>query len=281
MSPEAPTHYRPFAAIERSISQKAEIAKDYPQIIGIDGLSVVGKGTLAKRLADLLHVHYFNTGLVYRAITVAVLEEQIPAQKLQDAEFADVLQHIAITYPGCTGASHIEIATQHLPKQDVTDMTQTAAVENAVSAIAGRLPTREKVEALQQKFLKDNPSCVMEGRNMREVMKEIPADKKFLMYVFASPDELANRLKGRRGESFEVAKESVLARIRSDYNRIHGRVLPPYEAETSGEYNSIIDTTFMQHPEVVLTTLTALTQKIQLQGGLPISSTPSSPMSKG
>ena len=267
MSPDNQVgYYRPFEAIERFITQKAELAREFPQQMGIDGLSVVGKGTLAMRLADLLHVHYFNTGLLYRAITVAVQQENIPVLQLSDSQLTDVLQDINISYPGNDGASHIDIETIHLPMQDITHLTQTATVEKAISAIAGRIPTRTKVEALQQKFLQDNPFCIMEGRNMREVMKDIPAENKFLMYVFASPDELAKRLQGRRHEAFDEAKDSVLSRIRSDYNREHGRVYPPYEAITSQEYNLTIDSTHMLHPEVVVTTLDAYIKKGKAQG---------------
>lgn len=272
MSPEAGNSYRPFVAIERSISQKAEIAKNYPQIIGIDGLSVVGKGTLAKRLATLLDVPYFNTGLIYRAITVYLQQEHIPIQTLNDHQITKQLQDLQIHYPGAGGPTHIDIESSKHPKQDISDLTQSAAIENAVPTYSGILPIRQKVEAIQHTFLHEHPSCIMEGRNMREVMKDIPAENKFLMYIFASPDELARRLQTRRNEPFDVAKQNVVHRIREDYNHTFGRVYPPYEAQTSGEYDFVVDSTYMQHPEVVLSSLTALTEKVQRQtNSLPAS----------
>jgi|GEM_PF-5573837 len=275
MSPENhASYYRPFEAIERTITQKAEIAKTFPQQIGIDGLSVVGKGTLAKRLASLLDVPYFNTGLVYRAITVYLQQERIAVQTLNGSQLTKRLQDLQIHYPGALGPTHIDIETSKYPKHDVFDLTQTAIVENAVPSISGILPIRQKVEAIQHAYLHNNPSCIMEGRNMREVMKDIPSENKFLMYVFAAPDELARRLQTRRDEPFEVAKQSVLARIRADYNHEFGRVYPPYEAQSSGEYDFLIDSTFMQHPEVVLSTLTALTEKVQRQTSILPASLP-------
>ena len=266
MSPENQIgYYRPFEAIERAITQKAELARSFPQQIGIDGLSAVGKGTLANRLADLLHVPYFNTGMVYRAITTAILQDRTPIDTVNDDQLGKMLRNINVFYPGSLGSSHIDIETPNHRKKDITGLTQTAYIENAVSAIAGRLPTRQKVEAIQEKFLQDNPACVIEGRNMREVLKKVPSENKFLLYVYASPEELAKRLQNRRNESYDIAKDSVLTRIRSDYNRAHGRVYPPYEANMSGDYHLVIDSTFLQHSEVVLTTLTALTQKIQTQ----------------
>ena len=273
MSPENQAdYYRPIAAIERAFKEKARIVKSYPQVIGIDGLSAVGKGTLAGKLADLLHVHYFNTGLVYRAITVASQMENIPVQQLTDAELTKALQDITVFYPSEAGPTQIDIITAHSPKQAITHLTQTKEVELITSRIvAPRIPTRTKVLALQQQFLRDNPACVMEGRNMREVLKDIPAENKFLMYLFASPDELARRLQNRRPEEpLEVAEGSVLNRIRSDYNREHGRVYPPYEATKSNEYNLIIDSTHMVQPEVLLTTLSGLLNKVQPPEKMPL-----------
>ncbi len=214
MLPENHTsYYRPFEAIERAITQRTEFIKSFPQKIGIDGLSAVGKGTLANKLADLLHVPYFNTGLVYRAITAAVLRNHIPVDTVKSDQLEKMLQNISVFYPGDLGSSHIDIETPNFHKQDITGLTQTAYIENAVPLLSGLLPIRQKVEAIQHTFLRDNPSCVMEGRNMREVMKNIPSENKFLMYIFASPDELAKRLQTRRNESFEVARESVLKPI--------------------------------------------------------------------
>jgi cytidylate kinase len=45
-----------------------------PSIIAIDGPAASGKSTLAKRLAEHLNYLYFDTGVMYRAITWVVLQ---------------------------------------------------------------------------------------------------------------------------------------------------------------------------------------------------------------
>ena len=44
-----------------------------PKIIAIDGPAASGKSTLAERLADYLHYLYFDTGVMYRAVTLAAI----------------------------------------------------------------------------------------------------------------------------------------------------------------------------------------------------------------
>src|ERR1035437_7765565 len=44
-----------------------------PKIIAIDGPAASGKSTLAERLADSLHYLYFDTGVMYRAVTLAAI----------------------------------------------------------------------------------------------------------------------------------------------------------------------------------------------------------------
>ena len=44
-----------------------------PRIIAIDGPAASGKSTLAEKLADDLGYLYFDTGVMYRAVTLAAL----------------------------------------------------------------------------------------------------------------------------------------------------------------------------------------------------------------
>ncbi|MFZ0564656.1 MAG: (d)CMP kinase, partial [Chlamydiales bacterium] len=46
-------------------------------IITIDGPAGTGKTTVARRIAEKLNYHYFDTGAMYRAVTYGVLKENI------------------------------------------------------------------------------------------------------------------------------------------------------------------------------------------------------------
>ena len=47
-------------------------------IIAIDGPSGAGKTTIARKVAEELHISYFDTGAMYRGVTLALFKESIP-----------------------------------------------------------------------------------------------------------------------------------------------------------------------------------------------------------
>ena len=51
-----------------------------PQIITIDGPAASGKSTIGKLLADKLGYLFFDTGVMYRAVTWAALQRGIPIE---------------------------------------------------------------------------------------------------------------------------------------------------------------------------------------------------------
>ena len=46
----------------------------HPMIIAIDGPAGAGKGTLARHLSNIYHLAYLDTGLLYRAVALKMLE---------------------------------------------------------------------------------------------------------------------------------------------------------------------------------------------------------------
>ena len=54
-------------------------------VIAVDGPAAAGKGTLARRLAEALHLPYLDTGLLYRAVGRLALDAgQDPASPAQE-----------------------------------------------------------------------------------------------------------------------------------------------------------------------------------------------------
>ena len=58
-------------------------------VITIDGLSVNGKSTLARMIAEKLNFKNFNTGVIYRCITLKIINE-----KLDISEISKVIEKI-------------------------------------------------------------------------------------------------------------------------------------------------------------------------------------------
>src|SRR5512137_1368321 len=65
-----------------------------PNIIAIDGPAASGKSTLGRRLADSLGYLFFDTGLMYRAVTWLVLERKIDVR--DEAAVTSVAESIPI-----------------------------------------------------------------------------------------------------------------------------------------------------------------------------------------
>ena len=63
-------------------------------IVAIDGPAGVGKGTIAKRVADDLGLITIDTGATYRSVTVAILENNIKLEELD--KIAELLKNIKI-----------------------------------------------------------------------------------------------------------------------------------------------------------------------------------------
>ena len=55
-------------------------------VIAIDGPAAAGKSTVAKRVAKALNITYIDTGAMYRAFTLYVVEKGINPEHQTDAE---------------------------------------------------------------------------------------------------------------------------------------------------------------------------------------------------
>ncbi len=65
-----------------------------PNTIAIDGPAASGKSTVAKRLADDLKYLYFDTGVMYRAITWVALDRKM--RLAGEAEITALAQKVQI-----------------------------------------------------------------------------------------------------------------------------------------------------------------------------------------
>jgi cytidylate kinase len=176
-------------------------------IIAIDGPAASGKGTLAKRLAVHYRLPHLDTGMLYRAVARAMLDNGLPLDDVAaSAQTARMLDVAAIDESRLRGRMMGE----------------------AASVIAVHGSVREALLRLQQRFAHQPGGAVLDGRDIGTVICP-EADKK--LYVTASAEERARRRTREligRGEHTNI--ELILADIRARDARDASRAAAPLKA---------------------------------------------------
>lgn len=184
-------------------------------IIAIDGPSGAGKSTLGKMLAKKLNLLYLDTGAMYRAVGLAVLENKVDFE--DQAKVAEI-----------AGKSKIELVGEPenlqvlLDGKDVSAEIRTNEVGQAASIVSTISEVRKILVQHQRKLGENSPNgCVLDGRDIGTVV--FPnADIKF--FLTAEPEARARRryqedtAKGFSTTYAQTLKEINL-RDKRDYSR--------------------------------------------------------------
>lgn len=204
------------------------------KIITIDGPSGAGKSTVAKLIADKLGFKYLDTGAMYRAVTLYIIENQVDIKN--EEEVINALNKLNIGFD-----SNYRV---YLDSQDITEDIRKEKVVKFVSEVSAISSVRRKMVDLQRDIAKEG-NYILDGRDAGSVV--FPnADYKF--YLEASLEERAKRrykeeLSKEVDISFEAVKESIKKRDKYDSNRKDSPLVVPENA-------IIIDTTNMTIDEV-------------------------------
>ncbi len=133
-------------------------------IIAIDGYAGCGKSTLAKQLAEELHYLFLDTGAMYRAVTLFLLENDIDWNKGEDLNSA--LDKIHITF--YFDEQEYKYYTL-LNGKNVEEEIRGIAVSNKVSEVAAVSAIRKFLVKQQQEIGKQK-GIVMDGRDIGTVV---------------------------------------------------------------------------------------------------------------
>lgn len=158
---------------------------DIPSIIAIDGPAASGKSTIGKRLADELGYLFFDTGVMYRAVTWIALRggidmsDEFSITRLAEETFVDVRPP---SQPGRACDVIVGIT-------DITWETRRPEVDANVSVVSAYAGVRRALSQ-QQRRIGQRGRVVMVGRDIGTVV--LPeADLK--IYLDASAEERARR----------------------------------------------------------------------------------------
>ena len=197
--------------------------------IAIDGPAGSGKSTVGAALAAQLGFLYFDTGVMYRAVSLAALRAAISPD---DADALTALAHrllIEVLPPSVDDGRQYTI---RLDGEDVTWALRSVKVESRVSAVARHAGVREEM-VRQQRRIAAPGRIVMVGRDIGTVV--LPdADAK--IYLVASPEERARRrhaelvAQGDASANYETVLADVRARDAQDQSRTVSPLRPADDA---------------------------------------------------
>jgi len=169
-------------------------------IIAIDGPSASGKSTLGRLLARALSLLYIDTGSMYRAVALAVIEAEIdPNDKEAVATLANDLD---IDLEGDPDSLKV-----WLNGRDVTDQIRTESVTE-MSSIVSSIPAVRRAMVKRQRAL-GKRGAVLNGRDIGTV---VFPDADFKFFLTANPNERAER----RYKEDEATSNSTLAETLAD-----------------------------------------------------------------
>ena len=180
-----------------------------PDTITIDGPAGAGKSTLGELLARRLDYLYFDTGVMYRALTWAALERGIdPGDAQAMAALARDLD-IDLAPPNVADGRQYTVLVDG---QDVTWDLRRPEVDRQVSLVAGHPAVREVLRA-RQRAIGMRGRVVMVGRDIGKIV--LP-EARLKIYLEAS---LRSRAARRAAELRARGREVTLEDIEADLAR--------------------------------------------------------------
>ncbi len=206
--------------------------------VTLDGPSGTGKSSVARAVAAQLGADYLDTGAMYRAATVAVLDAGV------DPEDADAVARVV-------AAARIEVGTAAgeelvlVDGVDVAERIRGAAVTRAVSPVSAVPAVRRLLVEQQRSLVAAASAVVVEGRDIGTVVLPEATCK---IYLTAAPQVRAQRRAGQLGlsepEEIEALAEDLRRRDEYDSSRVDSPLRPAADAV-------VVDSTDLDREAVV------------------------------
>ncbi len=170
----------------------------YPRIVAIDGPAASGKTTIGNQLAERWGYLFFDTGVMYRAVTWFALHKDISTKdEPAVSRLADQVK-IDVAPPSVNDGREYDVLADDI---DVTWQIRNPIVDKKVSKVSAYPAVREALTR-QQRRIGLRGEVIMVGRDIGTVV--LPeADLK--IYLDASVDERAKRRYKQRIERGETA----------------------------------------------------------------------------
>ncbi|RKD27707.1 cytidylate kinase [Caminicella sporogenes DSM 14501] len=167
--------------------------------IAIDGPAGAGKSTIAKKIALLKNLVYIDTGAMYRAFTLKLINKNIPLDNYDLIK--EVLKDTEID---------IVDGKIYLDNVNVSSEIRKPIINKNVSQIASIPFVREFLVKLQRKIAENN-NVIMDGR---DIGTKVLPDAKYKFFLTASIEERAKRrYKELKEKGYKCSLKDVIDEI--------------------------------------------------------------------
>jgi CMP/dCMP kinase len=223
--------------------------------IAIDGYSSCGKSTLAKEIANALNYVYVDSGAMYRAFTLHLLNKGILKDGAYiESQVLDELANTTISFKFNTDTQKSETYLNGVNVEKDIRSSRISAQVSPISAIAG---VRKKLVSIQQEMGREG-KVVMDGRDIGTAV--FPQAEVKLFMTASNDVRAARRLLelNAKGEnvSLDDVKKSLAKRDYIDMNR---EISPLQKAADAIE----IDNSELDRHEQLELALSIIQQKIE------------------
>jgi CMP/dCMP kinase len=182
-----------------------EITQD---VIAIDGPAASGKSTVGRKLAEELDFVYFDTGVMYRAVTWAALRDKVSIKDEQCLKQMIERVSMDVRRPSVNDGRDCDIL---LDGQDITWKIRNPEVNENVSVVAAHPAVRLALTSVFRKIAEQG-KIVMMGRDIGTVV--LP-HAKLKVYLDASLEERARRrYREEAANGIDGSYENILSNLR-------------------------------------------------------------------
>lgn len=203
------------------------VMQSHAFIIAIDGPAASGKGTLARNLATHYGFHHLDTGLTYRAVAKALLDQNLPLDNQA-------------------------VAAKTALELDLNGLDRTVLSAHDIGEAASKVAVMPEVRAAlveaQRRFAHTPPGAVLDGRDIGTV---VCPDAPVKLYITASPEVRAERrFNEMRAKDTKADYNAVLddlkRRDERDMNRATSPLKPASDAHLIDTSKMGIETAFLE-----------------------------------
>lgn len=243
----------------------ALFARLQPAVVAIDGPAASGKSTIGHRLAELTNYLFFDTGILYRAVTWAVLDRDVDLYSADAVSLLTVQLVIEVVAPAATDSDGRQ-NTVLVDGRDVTWAIRTPQVDQQVSIVSAYPSVRQALSIKQRQIGQrygsgkaEKAGVIMVGRDIGTVVMPEAALK---FYIDASPEERARRRYVEQvGRGKAVDYDEILADLRRRDQLDSERTYAPLRTAADA---IVIDTSTFSLDEVMAQILLATRHQLRV-----------------